>query len=841
MSGFPENLPAQLNPMVGRKDEIGDLIGLLKDPDAGLITLHGTGGVGKTRLAVETGRAALELFPDGVWFVALAPLSSAAHIVPATADALGFAFQSHDGQQGQLTHYLHRKKLLLIFDNLEHLLPEGAVLLQEILQNARDSRLLVTSRRPIDAPWERVYPLSGLEVGSNSSLENGELPAAVQLFLQHLSRIAGPAAGNNRVCATRISRIVGGLPLALLLAASWGRALECDEILQELQRGIGFLETRQKTFPEQHRSMQAIFDYSWRLLPDPEKAALRKLSVFRGGFDREAAARVAGADLALLASFIDHSMVDRVSRDRYQIHELLRQYLSDRLVEAGEEKSIQGQHLALFVQRAEQAEPLLVGKHQKAEFAKLQLEIDNIRTALDWIQAMGGTADLQKGLRLMASLERFWLIHTYIHEGYTHLVRMLDRHSDLLNQDPHARAYGRSLNVAAKLSFLLEDLPASRRFAEEALRIGLELNDGRVVADSYFHRGVEAVHRVELATARPLLEEALENYRRCEYLPGATDAICCLGRVDMFTNDLPAAFNKLSTALDLARQEEDTRTICASLRSLGQLGIIDPQIGLQRASEYYAESLDLARELEDKRFINYVLCEMGDIARLEGEFEQAAALLEEAGSITGDLGQKDESLRTQLDLGFVYLELGKYDLSWKMFLDNLAACQLEEHLALELSLCLLGLARLMVTDGKPQLAARILGAIERKKELLLPWPLHRDEHLRTLAFVAGQLGERRFNRLFKEGQALSRADAAQLIQTQGLKEKGRDVERVNQLTKREIEILRHVAQGLSDAQIAERLVLSPRTVNAHLTSIYRKLEVNSRAAATRFAIENGLA
>lgn len=827
--------------MVGREKEIGDLIHLLKNPEVGLITLHGLGGTGKTRLAVETGQYALELFPDGVWFVALAPLSSPEHIVTATAAALGFSFHSHADQQGQLIHFLQGKQLLLIFDNLEHLLPEGSTYLELILQNAPDSRLIVTSRQPINAPWEWVYSLHGLEYEASSSQPNGEIPAAVQLFLKHLSRVGGRAAENDRGCALQICQLVKGLPLALLLAASWGRALECSEIVQEIQRGVGFLQTQQKAFPERHRSMQAVFDYSWRLLSKDEQSALRKLSVFQGGFDRNAANEVTGANLTLLATLLDDSLIDRVSKDRYHIHELLRQYLQDQLVEAGEEKLVRNQHLDYYTRVAEQTEPELMGKRQKAWFARLQLEIDNIRTALDWVLTSGEVPSLERGLRLIVATERFWLLHTHNKEGYTYLTRFLEQGQVGRIDDSVVRVYARGLNVAAKLSFLLEDLAVTRRFAEEALQIGLELNDPRVIGDSYFHQGIEALHRAELTTAQPLLERALENYRQCEYLPGITQAIGNLGRVDVFNNDFSNAFSNLSTALDLAREQEDVRIIYATLRSLGQLGIKDPQIGLHRARDYYAEGLQYARQLDDKWYVGIILGEMGEIARLEGELEQATAIFEEADSIASELGEKEGKIVPQLNLGFIYLRLGKYDQSQQMFMNNLVTSQLAEHLKGELSLCLLGLASLMVIKGKAQLGARILGAIEPHKEQLLRWPTDRNEYERIFTSVKAQLSEKQFNQLFKEGQALSLADASQLVQSQGFKEKGRDVERLNQLTKRELEILRLVAQGLSDAQIAERLVLSPRTINAHLTSVYRKLGVNSRSAATRFAIEHGLA
>jgi predicted ATPase/DNA-binding CsgD family transcriptional regulator len=827
--------------MVGREREIGELTGLLKKPEIRLITLHGLGGTGKTRLAVETAQAAPDLFPDGVWFVPLASLSSPEHINSATAAALGFSFQSHEDQQGQLIRFLQTRQLLLIFDNLEHLLPEATGYLESVLRDVPDCRLLVTSRQPINAPWESVYPLHGLEYEASSSETNGETPAAAQLFLTQLSRVGGPAAGNDLGCALQICQLVNGLPLALLLAATWGRALECSEIAQEIQRGIGFLQTQQKTFPERQSSMQAVFDHSWRRLAEHERAVLRKLSIFQGTFDRGAAESVAGADLAILATLIDQSFVDRVSKDRYQIHELLRQYLQDRLVEAGEEKTVRNHHLGYYTRVAEQAEPELMGRQQKAWITRLQKDVDNIRTALDWVLASGEVPSLERGLRLIVATERFWALHTHVKEGHSYLTRILEQGKVGPTEGSFVRVYARGLNVAAKLSFLLEDLAATRRFAEEALQIGLELNDPRVIGDACFNQGNEARHRGELTTAHPLLERALENYRACGYWPGISRAIGALGRVDVYNNNLSSALSNLSTALDLARKQEDAWEIASTLRSLGQLGLRDPQIGLHRAREYYSEGLQYARQLDDKRYVAIVLVEMGELARLEGEFGQAAAIFEEADSTSSELGEIEGRIVPQLNLGFVYLRLGRYDESRQMFMSNLVRCQPEEHLKLELSFCLLGLAGLIVVEGKSQLAARILGAIESQKEQLVRWPTDRSEYDRVFSSVKVQLGEKQFHRSFREGQALSLADASQLVQSQAFKEKGRDVERLNQLTKRELEILRLVAQGMSDAQVAERLVLSPRTVNAHLTSVYRKIDVNSRAAATRFAIEHGLA
>jgi predicted ATPase/DNA-binding CsgD family transcriptional regulator len=823
--------------MVGRENEIRELIDLLQNPEVGLITLHGFGGAGKTRLAMETGRAAVELFSDGVWFVPLAPLSSPDHIVTATAAALRFSFQSHEDQQSQLIRFLRGKKLLLIFDNLEHLLPEGSAYLEHILQNAPDARLLVTSRQPINTPWEWVYPLRGLAYEAGGSLTEEEIPAAVKLFLQHLSRAGSRSIENDPACATQVCQMVNGLPLALLLAASWGRTLGCREIIQEIQNSIQFLQAHQKTFPEKHRSMQAVFDYSWQLLSAREQAALRKLSIFRGGFDRNAAAEVAGADLALLAALVDHSLIERGSNDRYQIHELLREYLKERLVEADEEKSAGDQHLAYYTRLAKQAEPELVGERLDVWIARFTADMDNLRAALEWSLRSHETTNFELGLQLVTSFGRIWQLYNFLKEGLSFLTRFLTEPPDGLGK----HLYAEGLNLAAELTFRMMDYTEARRLANEVLRIGQEINDARLVGDAYRCLSAEAMRWDDFDNGSSFAQQALESYQKINDPLRTALALESLGLSETRARNFAAAYTHLTSALEIARNLKDAISLSVILRSLGALALADPQIGLQRGRAWLEEGLIYARKYNDITLVQLFSMVLGEILRLEGQHEDASLVLEETLHTMNEVMPKEELIAFWLNLGFVYSRIGRHDSSKKIFLESLVELQKFDQLVFDKSYCLLGLAGIAVTEGKPQLAAKVLGALEKEKEQLVYWRTDRNEYERILSSVKAQLSEKQFSHLHKEGQALSLEDAAQLILNQGIKEESRDTEMLNQLTKREIEILRLVAQGLTDTQIAKRLVLSPRTVNAHLTSIYRKLDVNSRAAATRFAVEHGLA
>jgi predicted ATPase len=342
-----------------------------------LITLHGFGGTGKTRLAYELGRLAMENFEDGVWFVALAPLNSVDHVLTATAAALQFEFGSSIGQKQQLFSYLEEKNLLLILDNIEHLLPDASLFLEELLQNTNHLRVLVTSRQPLNASWEWSFPLRGLDY-KEESLEQGETAAATRLFLQHLRREGQTIRREDTACAAQISRLVNGLPLALILAASWGRVLGCEEIVEEVRKSISFLKARGQSSLDKHSSMQAVLDYSWQLLPDMEQVVLSKLSVFRGGFDRAAANTVAGANLDILAALVDQHLLERVENNRFQIHELLRQYLHDQLVQEGRYLDTRDSHLMYFTELAKQAEHELIHEQQYAWIDRLKSDVDNI-------------------------------------------------------------------------------------------------------------------------------------------------------------------------------------------------------------------------------------------------------------------------------------------------------------------------------------------------------------------------------------------------------------------------------------------------------------------------------
>ena len=294
------NLPTPATALVGRAAELAELERLLSDPDCRLLTVSGPGGIGKTRLAIEATARQAAGFADGAAFVALAPVAAPDLIAPAIADALGFSFYGQANPSGQLIDFLQEKSLLLLLDNFEHLV-DGADFLVELLQRAPQVKLIVTSRERLNLQGEWVIELQGLPLPRNADgWKNGEQlvgfddSAAVALFLQTARRsYAGfTLAPADRAAVARICRLVEGMPLGIELAAAWVRVLPLGEIADEIARTLDFLAASARDLPARHRSLRAVFEHSWNLLTDDERIVMRRLSVFRGGFSRAAAAAV---------------------------------------------------------------------------------------------------------------------------------------------------------------------------------------------------------------------------------------------------------------------------------------------------------------------------------------------------------------------------------------------------------------------------------------------------------------------------------------------------------------------------------------------------------------------
>jgi predicted ATPase/DNA-binding SARP family transcriptional activator len=385
-----QSLPSPLTTLVGRDEELARIGSLLRNTTTRLVTLIGVGGVGKTRLALAAAWALREQFADGVGWVSLAPIAPAPDsalqsdvLAAAVGAALGLAFDGRRVPIDELRHTLAGRELLLILDNCEHL--PVATFARELLASAPQLRMLATSRAMLDIAGEVLLRLEGLPVPERG----GDEPiryAGVQLFLeraQHRSPDLGRDLSDLDAVA-RLCRLLSGLPLGIELAARWVGHYTCDEIATEIQNDLDFLAIHGRDAPERHRSMRAALDYSWAMLPEGERQALARLSVFRGAFDRAAAQAVALTSVTLLAALIDASLLRHLGVGRYGFHELVRQFAAARLVDRGEAEALAERHATYYLDLLARQEPLLYGDAPQTAAAVCRDVADNLRQAWSW-------------------------------------------------------------------------------------------------------------------------------------------------------------------------------------------------------------------------------------------------------------------------------------------------------------------------------------------------------------------------------------------------------------------------------------------------------------------------
>jgi predicted ATPase/transcriptional regulator with XRE-family HTH domain len=466
-------LPTYLTPFIGRAQEQAELATLLDRPDCRLVTVLGPGGVGKTRLAIETGRT-IQGFTDGAAFVSLAPVATPALIVPAIGDALGFTSSGTSDLLMQLIAHLRDRRVLLILDNLEHLLDPAGVtlgLLERLLMQAPAVSILATSRERLRLAGEWVLELEGLPLPQAAHTQPDAAPA-LRLFAAHAERVdrAFRLAPENTATITTICRLVEGLPLGIELAAAWLRLLALEEIAQELARGLDTAELSPRSLPARHHSLRAVVDHSWQLLQASERQALRQLSVFQGGFSREAALQVAGADLGLLANLADKSLLRRGVSKRYDLHEVIKQYAEARLREHTDEwAATQDRHAAYFLRFVAEREQRLAGAEQFVTMGEISAEIDNIRAAWGWAASHGFHDQLEHASEI---LQWFYEFRNWGQEGaelFAQAVERLRATGSAADQGALQRTLGRMLG----------------HYGYAAIRAGMFVEAHDALAESY--------------------------------------------------------------------------------------------------------------------------------------------------------------------------------------------------------------------------------------------------------------------------------------------------------------------------------------------------------------------
>lgn len=706
-------VPTPSTPFIGREEELAQIAAHLNDPSVRLLTLVGPGGIGKTRLAIQSAWQATQpdtgLFADGVYFIPLDSLSSAEFLVATLADALNFSFYSGANPANQLLDFLREKRLLLVLDNFEHLL-EGAGLLSDILQQAPQVKILAVSRERLNLQEEYLLPIQGLKVPEPQpklSWQQVKAPtleaySAVQLFLQRAQTVnPGYALSETETpCVVHVCRLTEGTPLAIELAAAWLRLLSCQEIAQEIEQNLDFLTTSLRNVPERQRSLRAVFDYSWRLLSAEEQRVFRQLAVFRGGFQLEAARQVAGAALPLLLALVDKSLLRRTETGRYTRHLLLWQYAAEKLDETPPEKEkVQALHSHYYAAFLHGKERLLIGGQQKEALAEINTEIENVRAGWRWAVAHGDLTAIEPALE---SLFHFYDIRSWFQEGAEAFgwaatsLRGEEQESedaksgraeqwgnlegtqgnsgelgeagerDNPKSKIHAPQSGspKSKIVLGKLlarqgwfTFQLGQHEAAKALLNESLGILRSIGSAARGETVFPLNYLGALHRHlgEYELARQYLQESLALCREMEDTLGLTIALNILGQVAYLEGDYSRSRQLCQESLALKQGIGDRRGMAYSLNNLGQVAYALDEY--PEAKAFFEESLTICQEIGDRRGIALCLSYLGDVVQMMAEYQGAKQLYQESLSIFKEIGNQWGAISARTKLGYVTSQL----------------------------------------------------------------------------------------------------------------------------------------------------------------------------------------
>jgi len=870
----PSLPPSLLSSLIGREQEVASVCHLLCDGRVRLLTLAGPGGVGKTRLALEIAAQVQHDFAHGVCFVSVAPLRDHELVLPTIVQALGLQGKSPQESLSYLQSVLHESHLLLLLDNFEPVV-KAAPLLTELLATCPWLKIVVTSREILHVRGEctfSVQPLTLPDPTGSTGSRDVTHASAVALFVERAQEIQPDFAltEDTAPLVAALCRRLDGLPLAIELAVARLKLFSLSELELRLEHRMQLLTGGPQDLPERQQTLRNTLQWSYDLLSETEQRLFRLLSIFAGGCTLEvveAISRIlpgmeAAPILDGITSLLDKHLLYRraqgseeMGNRRLLMLETIREYGMECLQACGEMEQVRRAHAAYYLDLAEEAETHLFGAEQVQWFDLLAREHDNLRAALGCSIERAETG--QMALRLAGALVHYCVVRWHVGEGRVWLERALARSE---GGPPLARI--KALSGAGWLAFHQNDIAGARPLFEEALRLyqeakagktamdllplllwliswtalqretnhlartlleesrayAREVGDKRTLAYLLLFLGLVAFERDDYAEACLPLEESLALFREVHNYEDQAWSCFHLGRARFSQGDTASAYALVEQGLTLASKTQYRIAEAAGLYLLGRFAL--NQGDVMSARLRLEESLDLYRTVREWHRVAHVLSYLARVALLEGNEAQACSLCEESVAL----------FRQANDLEGIIS-------------------------------CLQGFGATIAGQGKPIWAVRLWGAAaslpeasQQRPPLLLPFERSRAERMTyeaSISAVRREFGAAPFARVFTEGQTMTPEQAIAirdhpLLPTQSLtpttnaSDQRNEARMVGGLTAREVEVLRLVAQGLTNAQVAEQLVISPRTVDAHLRSIYSKLALPSRHAALHYAHEHHL-
>jgi predicted ATPase len=768
-------VPRQQTTLTGREQELDEIRTRLVHGSHRFLTLTGAGGIGKTRLALQTAAEVLRNFPDGAFLVALAPLTDPRLVLATIAQALNVRETAGSTLEATLKNHLSGRTLLVVLDNVEHVLA-GVPSVAHLLSGTPGIKVLATSREPLAVDGEQVFPVPPLTAD-----------AAMSLFVERAQAVrpSFELTDTNTAAVEELCGRLDGLPLALELAAARIVLFSPAGLLARLDGRLRLLASGRRDSPERHQTLEAAIGWSYELLSPPRKALFAQLSVFRGGWTLEAAEAVCDSDLDVvdgLGSLIDKSLVQRQGTDeepRFVMLETIHSYALERLVQSEDIDRLRDRHLGWAIDVAERAGPQLRGPDQGVWLERLQCELDNFRGALAWSVER---EDLELSLRIGSALVEFWTVRADWKEGRTWLERAL-----ALPGQADAALRMKALRAVGELADVLSDYSASATYYQQSLALARELGDPHGTADALLGLVHEAERVGRYAEARECLEEAVALLSELGDEPSMARS---LGGLAYLENDFRRARTLWSDTLEIHRRLANRENVGWTLV---QVGYCAEMMGnYTDAGSAYAEGLSIARELGYERMTARCLTQlgevallkgdpdaarplfeesmpiwraighrsglvdalrgMGDSARLSGELTEAAALLEESRAVCHEIGAVPLEAKALQSLGALAIASGQLSQADTLLIEALAHwSDMDDVAGAAESLRLLGEVAAARQDfGR---AAQLLGASEafREKVGAAVHPVEQESLERSIAVVRTALGDETFHQNWTAG------------------------------------------------------------------------------------------
>jgi predicted ATPase/DNA-binding CsgD family transcriptional regulator len=845
----PPPVPLPAAPLVDRVHEMATMLALLRRADVRVVSLIGPGGIGKTRLAIEAASDVQADFVDGVYFLTVDSVRDPRTVLARVAQLFGLSPDGNSSVGALLSEALQHRELLIVLDNLEQV-PTVVPLLDELVSACEGLKLLVTSREVLHFSGEHNILVGPLRFPNPDHLPQSEdllTYPAIKLFVHRASAIAPDLAvlGPAMDAIARICARLDGLPLAIELAAARVRLLSPEDLLERLAHRLAVLTGGGRERPARHQTLRATLDWSYDLLSQDEQIVLRRLAVFSGGCDVNAAEAVccASVDLQLpildiLASLLDKSLVlSTVTANhgpRLSLLETVREYALERLGQSGELQAARTAHAEYYISVAQQAGPGLYGEQQFESLARLDQDDLNFSAALAFLVS---EQDYISSAVLIGELGRFWFLRGRLSEGLGWAEQVLYAPAG----EAAAPRNRQTLFAAGLLAMHLDQGERAQDWLRESFELSKAAEDGQGLARAAHILSLFHLLKGNLAAAQAQAEELYELAR------GRTDPWTLAlveytsGVLTQYCGDFLAARVHLERSAALFAEAADVH-----LRRMVLLNLADALLATGERSRAQLLLDEQIEEMKSHRWgwtAGYMLCAHGRFAMSAGDWSRARVLLEKALSLFEWLQDVRGIARASLCLAQVALYQQDYVASIKMARRCLANAQAVGANATIIG-CIEELADVAMRRGKLAWAVQLWAAGERQRHLADPHhcPAPSAERAHLVASARDALGERAFHSTWEKGhtlpleQLLSVENVASSMQSRS----GKAIERPAGLTARELEVLLLLARGLSNGQIAQELVISPTTVVSYLNVIYRKLDVSSRTAAMRYVIDHHL-